>query len=400
MKRYLIRCMGTILSAFATFLTTDRAEAGTLAFNYSGTFTLDNVKYTVSVYTGSAWYVGWINLNQGAGSSSNATYKEIWVNTAYVSNKDGLQPTIADRRGSYSGVLVSSRDFNISATLSAPRFPLEGAGTGSQEILYDNSAGWVTSMKPLAYSPNSGIFKDAGCCYYTPTSRGGGSYGFSYSGNGQTHSACPCFYTLADKVYSGNSCTNYMSSKCTGTSYTGGAEVGTSSKWPAKIVNVAFCYKFSSCTNTSKMYMKSSYTSTSDYSGCHMVRVPIVGKAEANVNDLFYNTVLGDYTEAFNPELTELMICETGYTARHSESCSSFVGNFLNANGEGGCGVCPTVSGTTVGGYTISNTSGYVDDTTYGVKACKFSSPVSSDSYGTFELTSSAGTSQTCYGAS
>ena len=68
MKRYFIRCMGTILSAFTAFLTTDRAESAP-HFDYEKTFTLGNDKYTITVYTGAAWYVGWVNLNPKTKSS-------------------------------------------------------------------------------------------------------------------------------------------------------------------------------------------------------------------------------------------------------------------------------------------------------------------------------------------
>lgn len=416
MKRYFIRCMGTILSAFTAFLTTDRAESAP-HFDYEKTFTLGNDKYTITVYTGAAWYVGWVNLNPK--TNSNATVDSRWNNVWRNFGDDLEQPMIIDynavsgNSSEYTGVLVSNRVFSVQQDSYSPITTERFADADSSQRILFTSVGWVTTMPPLAYSRSSSTFTNVGCCQYTPTGHSPGSYGFSYSGDGRGADVCPCFYTTADKVYTGSSCTSYEGKGkdfCTGTSVMGIGN-GSSSNWPAVVRDVFYCYTYEGCTNSATMYTSFDYNSYTGLSGCHMIRVPMVGAVFGNVypinNDLMdnvdtLNAADGSRTfDVFNPELTQKIACATPRNSSRDYSCASGATqslDYLIYAGDNGCYTCPTVAGTSVGGYALSNTSFTVNSSVAGITACRFTKPMSSDAAGTFELTTSAGGTQTCYG--
>ncbi len=415
MKRYFVRFVGTVLSALTAFLTTDRAESAP-HFDYEKTFTLGNDKYTITVYTGAAWYVGWVNLNPK--TNSDATVDSRWNNVWRSYNAEYYdQPMVIDYNATsgssssgYTGVLISERRFTRQMDSYNPiKFSRYVDSDAEQYLLFDKWVNWIIDMPLLAYSRSSSTFTNVGCCQYTPTGHTPGSYGFSYSGDGRAADVCPCFYTTADKVYTGNSCEQYQGRGkdfCTGTSVMGVGDE-TSSNWPAVVRDVFFCYTYSGCTSSDTMYKSFDPVNYTGLSGCHMIRVPMVGLVGAYENDLQYNV---DYVlfangsvgfNVFNPELVEEMDCEAGSNNQKFMSCASGATpnlGYLTYGGTDGCYTCPTVAGISVGGYALSNTSFYVDEETAGVGACKFIKPTSSDTGGVFELTTYAGASQTCYG--
>lgn len=413
MKRYFVRCVGTVLSALTAFFTTDRAEAGP-HFDYNKIFTLGNDKYTITVYTGAAWYVGWVNQNPktNADATVDSRFNNVW--RAY-DTENYEQPMVIDYNATsgsstaYTGVLISERVFRRQLSSYNPiKFSRFADPDAEQYLLFDSAASWVTDMK-LAYSRTSSTFTDVGCCSYSPTGHTPGSYGFSYSGDGRGADVCPCFYTRADKVYTGKSCEQYQGRDkdyCTGTSVNSIGD-GTSYNWPAVVRDVFFCYTYSGCTSSDTMYKSFDPVNYTGLSGCHMIRVPMVGLVGASENDLQYNidpvmSANGSVGfNVFNPELVETMDCEAGSNNQKFMSCASGATpnlDYLMYGGTDGCYTCPTVAGTSVGGYALSNTSFYVDKATAGVAACKFVTPTSSDAGGVFELTTSAGADQTCYG--
>lgn len=412
MKRFFIRCMGVILSTFSAFLTIDRAESSPY-FDYAKTYTFGNDKYRITIYTGAAWYVGWKNMNAGGSTTYNSEYTNLF-SPPYGACYD--QPAVLDYNAitgsstAYTGLFISSRSFCVpEKTYIIPTTGVRFVDPiGIQNFLQDSAASWVVDLGPLVYLRSASGFGAAGCCYYTPPEQSPGSYAFSYSGDGRSVSECPCFYTTADKVYTGSTCANYDgkgTEYCTGTSVIGIGD-GTSKNWPAMVRDVFFCYTYSGCVDDSPTYSTFNNDTYAGYSGCHMIRVPIVGLDGATYNDLMDNVDTVSSTDGtttfsvFNPELTRGMKCGGGLDKYMSCASGAVKTRYLYSNQYGnveGCFPCPDVAGSTVGGYTLSNTSYDVDNNVVGIGACQFTKPVSSDGAGIFELTYSDGTSQTCY---
>ena len=405
MKRYLIRCMGTILCVITRCMVGPSGEA--MAEGYADrTYTLGNDMYKIRYYTGAAWYVGWLNLNLPGPSSSQQTTRNKLFSTSTLTYKD--QPLVPYYHYSgYTGTAISARSFGYGNANGGTAYSMETISGRNQYFLRENP--WVTDMK-LVYAPTSSPFRNAGCCYYSKPIKAGNARSFSYSGNGEAGSTCPCFYTEADIVYTGSKC-NYYEGKpysyCTGVGVikdgAGASNIGTgdgtSSYWPAAVHNVYYCYEYAGCASSSQYIPFNPSSAVLPVgSNCHMARMPLVGLVDATTTTDLATTS----DNVFNPVLSRAMRCGSGTV---DTSCAFSGLSYYLHNAEVGCTSCPTV-GSTISGpggtsYSITGGGGYgTRSSEYGVASCYVQNPAGADSAGYYTLLTSAGSTLTCdYGS-
>ena len=407
LKRYLIRVFGNIFALGAGCFSWGRAAAAPGVPWSDDVYTLGKNKYKINIVVGEPWYVGWINRNLKGDEASDVLSQEKHDKLYALFDGAELSNPVTSMSQAHlitsSGMLASGVDIY---TLISSRWFYVGMSRskGATGVRYGDPEGiqhWFWNQAgdhTLMYTPTANTFIQAGCCMYSGKSFAGNARSFSYSGNGEAQSACPCFYMKADTMYSGEDCSYKRDINCSGTSYSGIERGSSYQYYPAVIHNVYFCYQFDGCAD-SVSYPTFSATSYTGISGCHFVRNPLIGQDNAYHNDIFDDS--RDSDGYFTPVLTREMKCGSSFTSVYRDaSCPSGAYNngYLQQYSRNGCFACPKVAGTTVGGYTLSNTNVSVQAGAIGISACKFSQPMSSDESGYFELTNSAGNTLTCNG--
>ncbi len=398
MKRYFIRCMGAILSSLSIGTNTN---AGLV----------DSQGYTVTVDENrtNRWYVGWKSNNEGE------THSESFQNGNHIFNQNILTADDIDADAFGYGVedngyvYVTQPEVSHSGEIiiSAARYNLLNPGanayytgarvgntTGFRQYILVNSDTNYGNIGKLYYVATSHYFREAGCCMLEVYS--GSSSGFSYSGNGESYSECPCYYTYADVAYVGSA--NCSTSTPGGGPYqiSGLSTTNNRSKdCPHRIQDATVCYKHTRCFD--KKYTDSQ--TGQGVSGCDMMLNPLVGMANAVHNDIDYpeDWDLGRVTCT---EDNMSWYCTPGFTSGVYVDGKTVYMNYMTTTDYmtfNWCADCPVPNTTTVDGYELTNTS-YGSNGGIGIGQCYVDGPTATDNSGTFEFTTSAGTTQTCYG--
>lgn len=408
MKRYFIRCMGAILSSLSIGT---NANAGQV----------DSHSYTVTVDENrtNRWYVGWVSNNEGESHSESFKNGNHIFNqnilTADDIDADAFGYGVADNGYVYvtqpqvsrsSGIIISATRYNLLNPGGGAYYTGARVGatpdntTGFHQYILVNSNSNYGGVGRLYYVATPDYFKEAGCCMLNLCSysgEGGGCSGFSYSGNGESYSKCPCYYTYADVSYSGD--TDCSTSTPGGGPYpvSGLSTTDNPSKGcPYRIQDATVCYKHTSCSD--KKYTEHSQTGQG-VSGCDMMLNPLVGMVDAVHNDIDYPAGW-DLGRVTCTEDNMSWYCTPGFTSGVNVGGKTVEMNYMTTTDYGKidwCAACPVPNTTTVDGYTLTNTS-YDSDGGIGIGECYVKGPTATDNSGTFEFTSSAGAAQTCYG--
>lgn len=401
MKRYFIRCMGAILSSLSIGTNTNAGM-------------VDSHGYAVTVNENrtNRWYVGWLSNNKNCYADTSSSFR----NGSHIFKQPRLDEDSIDAAAfgynvadngfvyvtqpevSHSGEIIISEAYYYLLNPGANAY-YTGARIGNttgfrQYILVSFENSNYGGIGDLYYVATPNYFREAGCCMLDVYS--GASSGFSYSGNGESCSKCPCYYTYADVSYVG-------SADCS-TSTPGGGPYQTSglsttnnrSKYcPHRIQDATVCYKHTVCYD--KKYTDSQ--TGQGVSGCDMMLNPLVGMANAVHNDIDYPAGwdLGRVTCA---EDNMSWYCTPGFTSGVYVNGETIFMNYMTTTDYGKtnwCVDCPVPNTTTVDGFSLTNTS-YGSNGGIGIGQCYVNGPTTTDNSGTFEFTSSAGAAQTCYG--
>lgn len=418
MKRYFIRCMGAILSAMS-FGT--QADAGSV----------DSHNYTITVapnYT-RRWYVGWASNNKGETHSESFTKGENIFNQPRLTEDDidadaygysvddygwvyVRQPGIT-HSGDVAGVTGSGMVITSDASFyllnpsgdgimyTGLRVGVEGQNTGvyMQYILVGRNHVGAGGVGNLIYAPTASYFHHAGCCVLDNICEYSGQSsctGFSYSGQGEDPITCPCYFTYADVSYSGS--TDCYASTIGGGPYpssglTQTTDLNISKGCPARIQDVTVCYNHLTCGN-------SKYTDKAaigqGISGCDMILNPLVGMA----NSKHVSTGVSDDWDLGRVTCAK---DDMQWYCTPSFMSGMYNGNYMNymTTTDYGdinwCTACPVPTKTTMNTFPLTNTS-YGSNGGIGIASCYVKGPTAADNSGTFEFTTSAGATQTCYG--
>lgn len=404
MKRYFIRCMGAILSSLSIGTITN---AGTV----------DSHDYTVTVAENSSnrWYVGWRSNNKNCDAEirssftngNNIFYQELLTEDdidadAFGYGVDDLGFVYVTQPEVYSGggIIISAASYSLlnpGDRLYYTGARVGGTATGfGQYILVDRNVDYG-NVGSFYYVATPNYFQEAGCCKLNLCSysgQGGDCSGFSYSGNGESCSKCPCYYTYADVSYSGD--TNCNASVPGGGPYPASGLSTTSnySKYcPNRIQDAIVCYQHQSCKD-------SKYTDKDvvgqGLSGCDMILNPLVGMMDAVHNDI-------DYPAGWDLGRVTCTEDNMSWYCTPLFMSGIYGGNFMNymtttdAGKINWCTACPVPTQTTMNTFPLTNTS-YSSNGGIGIASCYVKGPTATDNSGTFEFTTSAGATQTCYG--
>lgn len=399
MKRYFIRCMGAILSSLSIGTNTNAGQ-------------VDSHGYTVTVNENRThrWYVGWRSNNKNCDGDTSSSFRdgshifkqprldEDSIDAAafgYKVNSQGFvyvtQPEV-----SHAGeIIISAADYYLlnpgaNAYYTGARV---GNTTGFRQYILVSNDNNYGAIGDLYYVATPHYFQEAGCCMLDVYS--GSTSGFSYSGNGESCSECPCYYTYADVAYVG-------SAKCSTSTPGGGpyqisglsTTYNSSKDCPNRIQDATVCYKHTRCYD--KKYTDSQ--TGQGVSGCDMILNPLVGMANAVHSDIDYPAGW-DLMRVTCTEDNMSWYCTPGFTSGVSVNGKMVYMNYMTTTDyqtTNWCADCPVPNTTTVDGYELTNTS-YGSNGGIGIGQCYVNGPTAMDT-GTFEFVTSAGATQTCYG--